>query len=340
MKTHSLPWLFISVILFVNPSLAGYTPKIMIDADGKAYAVKAVGDRYDVFVRDPQAKSFDAYGVQYQKNDCVLGGPSLDSTGTKIAFSGWCKLPVDGDINKNKEGHFRLTVMDRKSKKNVIILDHCGDKFSFSPKGDALVYAEDYPHEQGSAVPPPPGYKGGLWLYNFNIKTKKQIHTYKGGFNDVNWSEHDGNIYVLAGQQVLRYNSYKGKFETAPCKGIYFSSDGKYCFTSPGTAGSWIYRTSDNEEMIEWEKIISNAGKIKSADIYYSFWSKILNAAVFEVSGEENVMFEVGQGKVIAVFSGDVIGTNVGGTIVAVHPNVPNNLDKIEMINLLDLIQK
>jgi len=71
----------------------------------------------------------------------------------------------------------------------------------------------------------------------------------------------------------------------------------------------------------------------------FQFWSKKLNAGVFSVGGEKNVVFDVGQGKVIGVFPGYVVGTNPDGTLVAIHPLGPDNQRKIEILNLLDLIQ-
>jgi hypothetical protein len=87
--------------------------------------------------------------------------------------------------------------------------------------------------------------------------------------------------------------------------------------------------------MVEMEKQIENyqfigfAGKMKSA----IFWN----------GKGENFIFDLNQGKIIGKFAGGFMGTNAEGTKIAVRPLGPDKrlqADKIEILNLLDLIQK
>jgi len=282
------------------------------------------------------------------KNNCYKsynGILSLDYTGDKIALSVSCKY--NGKESKNQ--YYRtLIIISSKDEKDIISFNH-GSIYSFSPDGNAIVYAEDYIGETGSAIPP--GYQGGLWLYDFNTKTKKRIDTLgvvTGGDyrpQDVNWSAHDGNIYYTDYDKVFQFNVKASKGEIVPYKGIYFSPDGKYYVGTPYEVGTnYLYRTSDNREMVEWETTIKAVNK-DSDYIYFEFWSKKLNAVIFRISNTENVIFDVGKGKVIGKFYGGVLGTNADGSLVAVNPVKEDNKNtydqtQVEIINLQEVICK
>ena len=321
---------------------AGYNTKIVIRSDGNAYLnlYTEEGSR-NILRYNRQSKVMDKYYPIQNQENCHINDSSIDPKGNMIAFFGYCKLQNISQSNLSAEGYYYLTIVDIKTKKIIVSFDHGGQLFSFSPQGDAIVYAEEIPGEPGS--PAPPGYQGGVWLYNFNTKSKIKLDTSPVspyGIRDINWSEHDGYIY-LAGYlgKSIRYDVNSGKSELSPYKGIYFSSDGKYSVYTPFEGNARIFNTTNNKVMSEWGKLILAEDKNQYPSMGFQFWSKKLNAGVFSVGGEKNVVFDVGQGKVIGVFPGYVVGTNPDGTLVAIHPLGPDNQRKIEILNLLDLIQ-
>jgi len=89
--------------------------------------------------------------------------------------------------------------------------------------------------------------------------------------------------------------------------------------------------------MMEWENKIMDKGGRNYHGMYFQFWSNKLNSAVFSVAGTTNIVFDVNQGKVIREFSGEVIGTNREGTLVAVHPSGKDRFSKVEIVNLMEL---
>ena len=319
------------IILLAQPVIAGYNVNhIDISSNGKFYEVYSLGkDGHNI-------NSFDNIGmkvINYYSipNDkyCHLNFVSLDPSGEKLVYAEYCKYKNPSAFQGAPEGFYRISLLDKKSKNEIIHFDHAQNFFSFSPSGNAIVYAEENPGEQGT--PFPPGYRGGAWLYDFNTKEKKHL---KLGVVDINWSAHDGNIYSTNGIDVYRYNVKTGKIEATPYHGILFSPDGKYNIDNYDRFR--IFRTSDNQEMIELEKQIKN----------YQFicWSdNKMNSTIFWNGEGENIVFDLKQSKMIGKFSGEFIGTNTERTKVAVHPLGPDRkpqIDKIEILNLLDLIKK
>ena len=321
-----------------NPCVAGYFQRLVISSDGTPYLnVYTRQGSLNIMKYNSQHKALDVYFPIPDQEKCHINYSALDPTGNKLAYFGYCKLTNIISSETSVQGFYHLAVVDIKNKRVIIDFDHGGNLFSFSPKGDAIVYAEDIPGEPGS--PAPPGYQGSVWLYNFNTKAKKKIDVNLRLIRDINWSEHDGNIYITNNQYVYLYDVKKGKGDIVPYKGIYFSPDGKY-YCDYEMASSNIYRTSDNQKMIDWKKTINERSNWNDSSMIFQFWSKKLNAGIFSVRGGINVIFDINEGKVIGEFNGDIIGTNPIGTLVAVHPPGKDNQGKVEILNLLDLIKK
>jgi len=325
----------IFLILPAHICLGTNRQHLVISSDGYAYIrLKDNKSKSELVKYDIQKKGKQAYGVKRFNNSCTfLGENSSDLQGDKTAILYGCTSPSKKDILS-----YRLIVVDTKTGQEIISLNN-GRTFAFSPKNNAIVYVEEIPGERGSA--PPPGYNAGVWLYDFNSKAKKQISKMDAPYIDLNWSEHDGNIYFTNGRVVCKYNAQSGIMTETAYKGIYFSPDGRYYIYHPvtGEGDSEIYRTSDNKRMIEWETSIRKRGKYNVMS--FQFWSKKLDAVAFFVGKDTNVLFDINQGEVIAEFSGYiVIGTNADGTLVAVRPYVEDYLSIVEIINLLDILSK
>jgi len=341
--------LLIGFLLFcftiAYPYMAGAGQRLIISQSGDAFlSIYTEEGRKNIMKYDHLNKSLLSFYPITDQINCHLNDLSFDPNGKKLAFWGYCKLS-DAILNETSpKGFYRITVLDIEKKKEIIILDHGGRSFSFSPKGDAIVYAEEIPGERGS--PAPLGYQGGVWLYDFKSKTRKRIETAKinttSVYNmDVNWSEHDGNIYITNFFQTLRYDVSRDKTELTAYQGmVYFSPDGKYyVILKAGGANSNIYRTSDNKQMLEWEASIKSNEYCKSRGMYFLFWSKILNAAIFMVDGDQNVVFDIEKQKIIGIFPGYFIGMNPDGALVVITPKGKDWRSEVEILNLLDLIQ-
>jgi len=336
MNNHFLK-LCLFLLFLANPCLAGYFQRIVISPEGTPYLSMSTKEGGHNIIRyNLQKKTLGVYYPTPNPENCHINYSSLDPTGKKLAYFGYCKLANAIPSETSSQGFYNLTIVDIKNKKEVITLKNGGGFFSFSPKGDAIVYAERIPE----GIPIPPDYHGGVWLYNFYTKSKKMILPASVVAKDLNWSGHDGNIYFQTYPLILRYNVARGKIEEVSYKGIYFSYDGKYYVATPSTVNAQIYRTADNKEMVEWEDKITNMNKQKYYMIKFLAWSKKLNALIVCGGGSNNLVLDINQGKVIAEFSGDFIGTNAEGTLVAIHPPGKNNRDKVEILNLLDLVNK
>jgi len=342
--------LSLSTLLFLIPSLAfpGYAQRINISScNNLYYIIYQVGRGTKILSKySITKKEKTIYYTLQDENRCSLVDVFLDLTSSKVGYSDVCNLSPESSATESNIRYYVLNILDIKTKKLIAKLSNAGGLASFSPSGNAIVYAEQIPGERGSPVPP--GYKGGVWIYDFKTKTKKSVSAMA---DDINWSEHDGNIYVFQNiymkPTVYRYNPIRGEIENTPYRGIYFSSDGKYYSNQPFEEyPSKLFRTSDNKEMVDWETMMGERGSKEFPGIAFKFWSRKLNAAIFSVvpSGTENVVFDVGRGRIIGQFSGKVIGTNAQGTLVAVHPPLSSKaswaMDKVEILNLIELTSK
>jgi len=327
------------LLLSINVCSAESLQKVIISSDQYAYvSLKTKENSWEASKYDIRNKKLLKSDIEFKQNKCYIGFNSINPSGDKIILAGSCEI---ASAEYPPRYFYRLVIWDKKLNKQIIFFDNAG-AFTFSPGGDAIVYAEEIPGERGS--PAPPGYKGGVWLYDFNSKAKKQISKMDPPYIDLNWSEHDGNIYITDYRDVVRYNPRTGKSGIVPYKGIYFSPDGKYYVSIGIEEPSHLYRTCDNKQMVEWEKTIINTAKNADRYIYSNFWSKKLNAAVFRIAAIENVVFDIKAGKVIGEFKGFVLGTNSQGTLVAVNPITPDgkwfDQSKVEILNLIELTSK
>lgn len=313
--------------------------KILITPEGIAYeTLKSKEGLQSTFKYNSHTKNIATY------NDDV-SPLSLDCTGNKIAFIKSSKLLNQESKAVDYSYKYELVIIDAKSNSSIVSFDN-GYYFAFSPKGNAIAYATNYPGKfQGHN--PPVDYQKGVWIYDFNSKSKKQIGTLGLDPIDINWSEHDCNIYIADYDKTMRYNVINGKSEIVPYKGIYFSADGRY-YANMATENtiSKIYKTADNREMTEWEKMINESAKSTFANLV--FVSRKMNSFVFYFgitsNGVNNIIFDTTKGKVIGNFSGLFIGTNADGTIVEIHPFISDSgkidYNKIEIIDLVDLMSK
>lgn len=274
----------------------------------------------------PNSNSISTYYNIPAHQNCNIYNFSLDNSGTKLTFCEACESP----------SHYRLIIIDFKTKKTIISFENGGNIFSFSPKGNAIVFVNRYPGEI-DGVSPPPGYQAGVWLYNFNTRTKIKLNI---ATMDLNWSEHDGNIYSTDNSAIYRYDIKTRINEQVPYCGIYFSADSKYNFSTMDR----ICRTLDNKEMIGWRQMIKKEGDDPEyVSIVFVCWLNRLNSALFAVGNNKYVIFDTTKGKVIGNFRAGFVGINAEGSKVAVHPLGPDKrpqFDKVEILNLLDLIKK
>jgi len=350
MKISSFSHSFL-ILWLCLPCLADAYQHILIDANGDAYfTVSNAGKGSKNISKHSLASSSNylAYSIPDQAN-CIVSSLSLNFAGTKLAYSEPCVLPPV----------YRLIILDLSSKKIIASLDHGGNIFSFSPKGDAIAFKSDYPGSYDGEKPPDK-FSPGIFVYNFQSNKLKLIYSWPSreanskwwSGVDINWSQHDNNIYFTTGQGVYRYNVSVGTNEILPINGIYFSPDGKYYCNLPFNEGwSSLYETSTNKEMTQWEELIlRKAGEwppiANAPDMVCNFWINIKgnNIVVFGTNGgAKNIIFDADKGKVIGEFDGLFMGINKNGTKVAVHPSNPDGRsysDSIEILNLLDLIKK
>ena len=106
-----------------------------------------------------------------------------------------------------------------------------------------------------------------------------------------------------------------------------------------------IYRTKDNKEMVEWEKVIKSSNSLENPGIRFRFWSNQLNSLVVAIGQDyENIVFDTNNGKIIGKFRGLTIGRNAEGTLIIINPMKPDgswyDTSKVEFIDLKELTAK
>jgi len=316
------------MVLF--PLTSGYSQNLVISPDGIAYITLFTKNNWNKIIKyNPIGKSSNTYYL-FQQSQCIMSNyPSLDINGNKIAIESSCGL----------------VILDTKSKSELSSLKY-GDSYSFSPKGDSIVYSTDY-RGRLEGVAPPHNYESGIWIYVFKSgATKKILNESLGSYDYINWSEHDGNIYLYKAGKVESYDVLKQRIEETSYRGIYFSPDGKYYASTPGEGVHHkLYRACDNKEMLEWNNITISNAKQYNGIINFKFWCKKIKAVVFSVANTENIILDFEKGKSIGDFSGRVIGTNSEGTVVAIHPKKTDGTDswekeKVEILNLEEVVSK
>jgi len=341
MVKSKIPILLALVFLLHGLVLADNGQKIIVCISGNVvYALYAPRQNAKQILKYT-AKSghkMTYYSVENTAN-CHIINLLLNESATMVAYSELCK-------NQSSKGsssyyQYQLSVLNIKDK-SVIMRSPNAYLFSFSPDGRKIAYSEGIPGERGSAAPP--GYQGGLWIYDFGAFSKDRVNAIDVYIMDMKWSKHDGNLYYTNNDKVFKYDPKSAKSTVTAYKGIYFSDNGNYYLSLPEEGRSYIYKSADNTEMTEWEKQIAGSEEIDCC-MLFKFWSKKLNAVVFGVSNTENVVFDVGKGKVIGKFNGWVLGTNADGSLVAVNPVKTDNKkayeqSQVEIINLLEVVSK
>ena len=218
-----------AIVILINllsiPAFSDYGyNQTRLDREGNIYYTSYNEDEWlhITKVDSVNMKALRAFTVS-DPSYCHINAVYIDPTGAKLVYYGACRYKIAGPEENSPQSFYFLKIVDRKTMKEISSFNHGQRIFSFSPSGDAIVYAEEIAGERGTL--PPPGYQGGAWIYNFNTKAKKHL---KIGVVDINWSAHDGNIYTTNGAEVVRYNVNTGKVEKVLYYGIYFTPDGKY----------------------------------------------------------------------------------------------------------------
>jgi len=332
---------FIKSILLISASLT------LISANLAGISISDYGDVYYInYSPINRSKDIHKYSFSTKRSkvyisltdgkECVPVETLLDPTRTKIAYSQMCRNASQSSAKGIDIYYYVLTIAHLKTKNMAITINNVGHAFSFSPKGDAIAFVEESPGERG--YPVPDDYVGGAWICDLKDGSRRLMVK---SAHDLNWSAHDGNIYISDGSSVYRYNPAKMILNNTVYYGIYFSTDGKYYSTEiTEDAPSKIYRSQDNAEMVEWNTMILARSPRQYRSMAFRFWSNKLKAAVFSVapSDTENVIFSVSKGRILGQFSGKVIGINAQGDIVAVHPPLASHAawatDRIQVIDL------
>lgn len=138
--------------------------------------------------------------------------------------------------------------------------------FSWSPHGKKIVYVTGKSLMEGHH----PFEPQGVFIYDIEKdKTEKISET---GVK-VNWSPHDGNIYIqnkfdyVDPADISVYNTRSGTLSKSDRKGILFSYDGKYCFGRvafkdvDGYPGDkrYLYDNTSNDIVHQFKETIINA---------------------------------------------------------------------------------
>lgn len=142
--------------------------------------------------------------------------------------------------------------------------------FSWSPDGTKIAYVKGAMVE-GKRYP---FYPGGTYVYD--VLKNEETKIFDGG-KEVNWSEHDGNIYILLStddtQSVIMFNTASNKMSSKADKGGFiFSGDGKYYVGN-------IYKFESVEYKGSFEQ--------RSVDKYYIF-DNVTNRPYYQFKIGEN----------------------------------------------------
>jgi WD40 repeat protein len=156
----------------------------------------------------------------------------------------------------------RLLIIDPKGNITHLIIDDVR-KYDWSPDGEKIAYITGTYYEGGVGF-----MTTGVWIFNLRDHSKTQIkkdfphqtvkttggELFEGGGFQINWTEHDSNIYIqdfghVGG--VYRYNTKISKSEKVDYKGIDFSPDGKYYARSIPELDYQVYLAETNEPVTE-----------------------------------------------------------------------------------------
>lgn len=152
-----------------------------------------------------------------------------------------------------------LLLIDRNGKE-ITRLDDNVRKFSWSPDGERIAYITGTYYEGGVGF-----MTTGVWIFDLRDESKIRIEKdfpheaidgFIGGGFEINWAQHDTNIYIedfdyLDG--IYRYNIIAGKSEKVGHQGITFSPDGQFYLASltECSSGIRVFRTATHEEITD-----------------------------------------------------------------------------------------
>jgi len=330
---------FFTFNLLLIPILLIAKQGFLITPSGISYETvskQGKGNNYETSKHYLSTSKHDLYSVDGQ----IL---SLDSTGGKAAILKTHLVPQKGADSEYNLYWYELVIQDTINT-SIIASFANAHILSFSPGGACVVYSTAYPGERLDEYKAPQKFEKGVYIYDFTNKSAMKLDTLGVAPIDLNWSNHDGNIYIFGfdDNKVYRYNAATKKGEIVNYKGTYFTPDGKY-YSNIATENiiSKIYRTADNSEMAGWEKDIADASGSDFTNLV--FVSKKLSAFVFyfgmSSKGVTNVVFDTKQGKVIGKFEGFVRGTNPDGNLVQINPLKSDRSVDYGKIVIIDLMQ-
>ncbi|MDH3976756.1 MAG: hypothetical protein OEV42_21035 [Deltaproteobacteria bacterium] len=185
-------------------------------------------------------------------------------------ISGKGHIAVMESWNEKVSSHIKraLIIYDIEGRQLKEILDvprttDSSDSFVWSPDGGMIAYVTGVPTLDEKYGP---FRSTGIWIYNVNKDKTEKV----GGGYGVNWSSHDGNLYMQfaygATEFASIYDVNTGKTRQSGKKGLIFSDDGKYHIGKkyPESMGEdvrdYVYRSSTNEvhyefsiEKAEWK---------------------------------------------------------------------------------------
>ena len=188
-------------------------------------------------------------------------------------------------------------------------------------------------------MPPPPGFGGDIWIYDFKEESKKAIDTKGIAAKDLIWSKHDSNIYIYNGKEYLKYDPLAMSGEIVNINGLYFSPDGRYyCSGDYGTARSRIYRVSDNLPAKEINEKIDN---LKLKRLSFESWALQGGAILYKTGKNKYSVIDLKKGEVNDSFEGRLIGGDNSGSRFIFNPVIAEEKGKpridVQSIEFIEL---
>ncbi|MDH3976757.1 MAG: hypothetical protein OEV42_21040 [Deltaproteobacteria bacterium] len=210
-----------------------------------------------------------------------------------IVVSNWIELR--GGLWHNKSSLMVYNQEGTKIKEipDVQVSSRYYDCFSWSPDGGKIAYVTGGPTRDEKYGPFSPT---GVWIYDIAKDTTEKVG---GGFG-VNWSEHDGNLYMQSSYKDtlygVVYDVKQGKTSNSGKNGLIFSEDGMYSVgRKPSEEMEWgtsydVYNNQKNESVYKFkrgprggqEEWIGYAKFILGSH-YLLMWSSSSNYRIFDV---------------------------------------------------------
>ncbi len=210
---------------------------------------------------------------------------------TRLSASGryMTTVVLDGNsdldsCSNGEEPEIGLLVIDMEKETKRFICNV--QTYAWSPNEDKLVYIlygkdnDDREEDAGDAF-----FSGeSIWLYDAQAKISIELKVESNALQSLGWSEHDGNIYALNDEGVIRYTLNTGLVVQTKYLGVHLSPDGKYCFRESVDSPCGLY-LSESQTAIPF---IEESSK-EPIHIYSDFVS-------WGVLGGETVLFLIDDG--------------------------------------------